>query len=467
MSWSTQSWATRIELTRRAGQSLDVQYYQVHDDETGRAFLRALRDAALRGVRVRLLIDDLYTAGADPLLLGLAAHANIELRLFNPFPAAREKLSHRLLASLFDLGRVNHRMHNKLFIADGAMAIAGGRNIGNEYFMVHDGANYIDLDAFAVGAVVPALATLFDGYWNSGHVYPLHSIVASTAPDDVLRRQFDDLTAPQPGGIGPAVSLGDRDALGLRALPDEMRSGRLDLIWARAEAFADTPEKVIGHARQRLAGEPPDPATVRQTLMSALSLARQQVLLTSPYLVPDRFVMDEIREARLWGLSITLITNSLASTDEPLVHAGYQRFRTELLDLGVELYEVAPGPIAHSRLLGPFGRSIGRFHAKTAAIDGQVLFIGSLNFDPRSDKHNTELGLIIHSAPLTAQLLQLAELVKSQAAYRVRLDRQQQRLSWEFNAADGAQTLDEEPDTGFWQRLLLRLVGPFVPDEYL
>ena len=167
LSWSAQSLAARIELIRRAQVSLDVQYYVIHDDETGRHLLRALRDAAERGVRVRLLVDDLYTAGTDPLLLGLAAYPNVEVRLFNPFPMGRDSLSARLTLSLFDLGRVNHRMHNKLLVADGAMAVAGGRNIGNEYFMVSGLANYIDLDAFAVGPIVAKLAALFDQYWNS------------------------------------------------------------------------------------------------------------------------------------------------------------------------------------------------------------------------------------------------------------------------------------------------------------
>ena len=177
MSWSEQSFAARLALAARAQRTLDLQYYVFDDDDTGRVLLRALRDAAVRGVRVRLLLDDLYTGGNDAMLLGLAAHPNVEVRLFNPFMVRYENVVARVAASLFDFDRVNHRMHNKLFIADGAMAIAGGRNIGDEYFMAHQGANYIDLDVFAVGAVLPTLAHLFDQYWNSEHVYPLEAIV--------------------------------------------------------------------------------------------------------------------------------------------------------------------------------------------------------------------------------------------------------------------------------------------------
>ena len=164
------AFSTRIELARRASRTLDVQYYQIENDETGRFLLRTLRDAALRGVRVRLLMDDLFTSGEDELLIALAATPNLELRLFNPFPAGRSSLFRRFAASLFDFDRVNRRMHNKLFIADGAMAVAGGRNIGNQYFTRTLDDNFIDLDTFVVGALLPRLGSLFDQYWNSAYV---------------------------------------------------------------------------------------------------------------------------------------------------------------------------------------------------------------------------------------------------------------------------------------------------------
>jgi putative cardiolipin synthase len=462
LSWPAQSFETRIELARRAQSSLDVQYYLVHNDEAGRIFLRALRDAAQRGVRVRLLLDDLYTMGSDALLLGLAAHPGVEVRLFNPFANRADSVLGRFLASPFEFGRLNHRMHNKLLVADGAMAIAGGRNIGDEYFMVHDGANYIDLDAFAVGAVVPQLAALFDSYWNSEHVHRVQAILRDDRSAAQWRDVFETITTPQQGRGPQPPPPGSKDLLGHPSPAEEMASGKLDLIWARAEAFADSPDKVVNHTRH---GEPgSDGVTVRKSLMTELLLARSDVLVTSPYMVPDRSVLEDIAEGRLWGLPITIITNSLASTDEPLVHAGYQRYRTEMLDLGVQLYEVAPSRIQRSKNLGSFGRSIGRFHAKTAAIDGELMFIGSLNFDPRSEKHNTELGLLIHSPELTGQLLELAEVVKSEASYRVRLSEDRRSLQWQIKTSEGQQTYFEEPDTTWWQRMLLKLVGPFVPE---
>ncbi|MEQ1684419.1 MAG: phospholipase D family protein [Burkholderiaceae bacterium] len=467
LSWSEQSFATRIELANRARHSIDVQYYVLANDDTGHMLLRALRDAATRGVRVRVLLDDLYTGGSDTLLLGLAAHPNVEVRLFNPFPTRAGSLLGRFAAAPFEFGRLNHRMHNKLFIADGAMAVAGGRNIGNEYFMAHGGANYIDLDVFAVGAVLPRLGELFDRYWNSEHVYPVQAIVRSEDTAAVLQRSFEETTVPRPGRGPQPPPAGVRDLLGQLNLPEEMQAGALDLIWADAEAFADSPDKVISHRRLGPDAGAPEAPTVRQSLMKELLLARQDVLVSSPYMVPDRSVMEDIREGRLWGLPITIITNSLASTDEPLVHAGYRRYRTEMLDLGVQLYEVAPSRVQASKNLGSFGRSIGRFHAKAAAIDGKLMFIGSLNFDPRSEKHNTELGFLIRSPELTGQLLKLAEVVKSEAAYRVRLGKETGQTEWHITTPEGQQIFHQEPDTGWWQRALLWLVGPLVPEGQL
>jgi phosphatidylserine/phosphatidylglycerophosphate/cardiolipin synthase-like enzyme len=356
-------------------------------------------------------------------------------------------------------------MHNKLFIADGAMAVAGGRNIGDEYFMAHQGANYIDLDVFAVGAVLPTLAGLFDQYWNSEHVYPLEAIVPTSEPAEERRRRFEQATVAPGGPTLPPPEA--RDLLGQLGIAAELGAGRLELIWAKAEAFADSPDKVIDHST-RVLGQPvkADP-TVRQSLMAALLRARRGVVISSPYLVPDRSVMEDIAEGRLWNLPITLITNSLASTDEPWVHAGYQRYRTEMVDLGVRLYEVAPSRVKRSSNLGSFGQSIGRFHAKAAAIDGELMFIGSLNFDPRSEKHNTELGLLIHSPELTGQLLKLAELVMNEAAYQVRLGADRKSLEWHIRTPEGDQVFTEEPDTTWWQRAMLRLVAPFIPEGQL
>src|SRR5207248_6520528 len=184
---------TRVQLARRTTHSLDVQYYLIQNDMTGRLLMRNLRDAALRGVRVRLLVDDLYTTGGDEMFRTFAAFPNVDVRLFNPFCCGRESLSSKYIASLGDFGRLNHRMHNKLFIADGAMVVAGGRNIADEYFMRSMTDNFVDMDVLVVGDVVPKLQTIFDAYWNSSHVYPVESIIAGDADRSELRRRFDRL----------------------------------------------------------------------------------------------------------------------------------------------------------------------------------------------------------------------------------------------------------------------------------
>ncbi len=236
------SFDTRLQLARRAEASLDVQYYHLENDDAGRALLRALRDAADRGVRVRLLIDDLYTGGSDELFLAFAAHRNVQVRLFNPFCCARESgQGTRFAASIGDWGRVNHRMHNKLFIADGTAAVIGGRNIANEYFLRKQDGNFIDLDAFVVGRVVEPLAALFDRYWNSDPAYPLESVARTALTPAQLRDWFERVTGA--GATEPPPALPSTDILGYGPLRDELDDGRLGLIWGYAYVFADHPDK--------------------------------------------------------------------------------------------------------------------------------------------------------------------------------------------------------------------------------
>jgi hypothetical protein len=251
--------------------------------------------------------------------------------------------------------------------------------------MVGEDANYIDLDVFAIGPVVPQLAALFDQYWNSEFVYPLQSIVADEDPPDERRRRFDAWTDPVHTPPPPPPRPGATDWFKQPHVHEELASGKLQLIWGQAEAFADSPEKVINHTRSWSPAARGRPAARSDARAAA---GAPEVLVSSPYPVPNAEVIEDIREGRLYGLQITIITNSLASTDEPMVHAGYRRYGSEMLDLGVQLYELVPSRVTQAKNLGPFGRSLGRFHAKVAAVDGKVMFIGSLNFDPRSEKQH-------------------------------------------------------------------------------
>ena len=454
----------RLQLTRRAERSLDLQYYQIENDETGRYLLRALRDAARRGVRVRLLMDDLYTSGEDELLLGLAAHPNVELRLFNPFPA-RGSLKMRVLAALFDFERVNRRMHNKLFIADGAAAVAGGRNIGNQYFRRTAGENFIDLDTFVAGALVPRLASLFDQYWNSPYVRPVQEVAKTALSREQLQDRFEELTSevrtPPPAPPAP------NDLLGYSPIAEDLNAGRLNLIWTTAEAYADSPHRVIGKSVSYGGVPLLDVDSVRYNVVEQMRRARSEVVVASPYLIPGAAGMEVLEGIRRRNVKISVVTNWLAATDEPLVHTGYRRYRADMLSLGVELYELSSNRTRRSVRLGLFNTRVGRLHAKTAVIDRRTLFVGSMNFDPRSKIHNTEIGLIIFSPEMAQQVLKLIDALKQQGAYRLRLGADGRRLEWSSGDGDGETILHDEPDTGFWDRLLLELLAPLTPESLL
>jgi putative cardiolipin synthase len=324
---------TRVQLARRAEVSLDVQYYHFENDETGRWLLRALRDAADRGVRVRVLIDDLYTGGNDPLWLAFAAHKNVQVRLFNPFCCARDQGQNgRFLASLNDWSRVNHRMHNKLFIADGAMAVIGGRNVANEYYLLGAKENFVDVDAFAVGWILPPLQFLFDRYWNGNPVYPLERIAHTDLAPEELRARFETWTGP--ATTPPPPALPPNDILGYGPIADDLDVGRLGLIWGEAYVFADHPDKPFDSQ----VGDEALETSVTYNVFEAIRGAKQEVVASSPYFVPGPTSLEMLYELRGRGVKVTVMTNSLASTDEPVVHIGYAAHREELPGMGVDLY---------------------------------------------------------------------------------------------------------------------------------
>lgn len=447
----------RLQLMRRAQHSLDLQYYVIEDDATGRLLLRSLRDAAARGVRVRLLIDDLYTAHTDAMLRALAELPNLEVRLFNPFCCLRGSTLGRFAASLGELYRVNHRMHNKLLIADGLFAVAGGRNIGNEYFMLDMSSNFVDMDSLVAGAVVAQLQHIFDQYWNSNVVYPVQALVAAAVPAAQAAAEFERLS---PVEHGPP-ELPPVDALGYGPIGEDLDAGRVGLIWASARAFADPPNK-----RDTMSPEEAREMSVSKEVRMAIWAAERELVITSPYLIPGPLGIGAFEQLGLRKVHTVVLTNSLAATDEPLVHTGYARYRPQLLAYGVELYELSPERTRRSMRLGVFGSSFGRLHAKTAVVDRRTVFIGSMNLDPRSDTQNTELGIFVDSPQLARELLRIVHISKLQSAYRVRLD-DQGRLQWLSMDEDKEVVLTEEPETSPWLRLHNLLVSPFVPEQLL
>ncbi|WP_234414109.1 phospholipase D family protein [Ideonella sp. A 288] len=453
---------TRVQLAQRAEATLDVQYYHLENDETGRWLLRALRDAAQRGVRVRLLIDDFYTGGEDELFLAFAAHENVEVRLFNPFMRARAHgQATRFLADPGEWKRLNHRMHNKLFIADGAMAVIGGRNVANEYFLRSASENFIDVDAFTVGFIIEPLQALFDRYWNADAVYPLQAITRSALDADALRRQFDAWTGPQ--ATPPPGPLPPSDILGYGPISEDLDAGRLGLIWGNAYVFADHPDKPFdGEAGGEL-----QETSVTYNVFEALRKAQTELVVSSPYLVPGKDGMGLLRELRARKVRTVMMTNSLGSTDEPIVHIGYKAYREPMLELGIDLYEISASRVKRNLRTSLFGASLGRLHAKLAVVDRKTLFVGSMNLDPRSATINTELGAVIDSPPLAREMIRIIDIDRLQSAYRVRLSADGSSCEWLGMDDEKEVVLTEEPDSSLWQRVKVWLLRPFVPESLL
>ncbi|RYF77020.1 MAG: phospholipase D family protein [Comamonadaceae bacterium] len=450
----------RIEMARRAQHSLDVQYYVIENDGAGRLLLRTLKEAAQRGVRVRLLVDDLYTARTEQLLLALAATPNVEVRLFNPFCCARDMLAGRFIASAFDLRRLNHRMHNKLFIADGVMAVAGGRNVADEYFTLNTLQNFVDMDAVVVGKVLDQLTNIFDLYWNSDEVYPVADIVQPLGGVAVMAGEFDEWVGM--AGPAPKLELPPTDVLGYGPIGEEFDAGRVGFLWGVAGAVADPPTKLrYMTADEALA------TSVTMRFWTALLTAESDVLLTSPYLVPGERGMEAFEALRARKVDVTLLTNSLAANDEPLVHSGYARYRERLLRAGVDLYELSPARTTRNKRLGIFGSSLGRLHAKTAVVDKRKMFIGSVNLDPRSATQNTELGIVVDSPQLARELLRIINISKLESAYRLRLAAGGGSIEWLTLDDDKEMILYAEPESTWGQRLYNNFLGPLVPEELL
>ncbi|MGJ7543585.1 phospholipase D family protein [Variovorax sp. LT1R16] len=450
----------RIELARRAQRTIDVQYYVLANDGAGGLLLRTLKEAALRGVRVRLLVDDLYTVDTDQMLLALTATPNVEVRLFNPFCCARGSLAGRFAASAFDVLRLNHRMHNKLFIADGVMAVAGGRNIADEYFTLNSAQNFIDMDALVVGKVVRELEVIFDLYWNSDEVYPIAAIVQPYAGTMAMASDFDARVGM--GAPPPKVVLPPADVLGYGPIGEEFDAGQVGFLWGQAGAVADPPAKL-----RYMTADEAFSTSVTAHFWEQLLRAENEVVLTSPYMVPGERGMEGFKQLREWGVNVTLLTNSLAANDEPLVHSGYARYRKRLLELGIDLYELSPERTTRNKRLGVFGSSLGRLHAKTAVVDKRRVFIGSVNLDPRSATQNTELGISVDSPQLAREMLRIINISKLESAYRVRLDGSGGRLEWLSMDDEKELILYDEPESTWRQRFLINLFGPLVPEELL
>lgn len=451
------AFATRVLMARAAERTIDAQYYIWHDDLTGSLLFDELRAAADRGVRVRLLLDDHSTRGLDATLAGLDSHPKIEVRLFNPF-AIRGP---RFLNYLTDFARLNRRMHNKSLTVDNQATIVGGRNVGDEYFGAGEGALFADLDVLAVGSVVDDVSHQFDRYWSSASAYPVSRLVPTASPgaiDGVKQRATD-------------AALDSRarrylDAVRSLAIIDRLNDGDARFEWTDARMVTDDPAKGLGRAQ---------PGELMITRLEDLLEAPQRTLgLVSAYFVPTRAGEAAFAKLAKEGVRVNVLTNSLQATDVPLVHAGYAPYRKALLSAGVKLWELKAGQdgagsqreASGAAGSGSSGSSSGTaLHAKTFTVDGDRVFVGSFNFDPRSARLNTELGFVIRSSELARRMDRTFARAIPQRAYEVRLT-DEGELVWIERIGTRELLHRQEPGTIWWQRTQVDLLSR-LPIEWL
>lgn len=400
----------RIALARAATQTLDLQYYIASEDTTGRLLLAAALYAADRGVRVRMLVDDLNFHDAKRLMAALSTHPKIEVRVFNPFGSARSSVFARTETFVTRLDRFTHRMHNKAMIADGELAIVGGRNLGDEYFSASPKLQFRDLDIVAAGPIVAEISKSFDAYWNSAGAYPV-SVVDKQhfEPTDLhaAREALRDHWRRQAAAVG-AKPLSDAP------LAEQIAHEQMGLNWANATVSVDSPRKVT--APDDDYRSPP-----MHHLAELLRGAQHEVLLLSPYFVPHDAGVKLLADLTHRGVRVAVLTNSMAATDAVAVQAGYSPYRSALLRNGVELYEYQPLQREGSRFFAG-SESRASLHAKAYVIDRRMLVIGSLNFDPRSAHLNSELALFIDSPALAGAVAKLIDQSMSPSvSYQVRL----------------------------------------------
>lgn len=455
-----------MQLIDAAQRTLDIQYYIFSGDTSGLLVTGALLAAADRGVHIRVLIDDGETAPGDEQILVMAAHPQIEVRIFNPF---RYRGHMRLIRSaefLIEKRRLNYRMHNKLFVADSAAALIGGRNIGDPYFQIDPNAQYADDDVFVEGPLVPKLSATFDQYWNSPVVIPVQALPGSRPSQAELARERRELEKH----MRKAREVG-ADYLKRAEQGDPIAGildGRLPVVWATAQIVCDPPDKkdvVNGAAKGRLMYGP---------IADATNAVSSEFTMITPYLVPAPDEMRLLHDLRQRNARVRILTNSLNSTNELAAHAGYRHSRTQLLKEGVELFELramlgnnrGSGQSAKMSRHGNFG-----LHAKLIVFDRKKLFAGSMNFDQRSRHLNTEIGLIIDSPEMATQAAARFEaMTQLSNSYAVSLSSPESaNPSMIWRTVENGKTLEyrREPSRFLWRRIVVRLLSALPLDNEL
>jgi putative cardiolipin synthase len=452
----------RAQMIDAAERTLDLQYFIFRGDETGRLLTDHLLRAADRGVRVRVLVDDGDTVAGDEQISALDSHPNIQVRIFNPFAYRGHSSLRRGLEFMFHSSRLDYRMHNKLLVVDNAVALVGGRNIGNQYFQMDPESQFADDDVFAAGPIAVRLSATFDEFWNSPFAIPAAALGRHQSSPKALtarrgraaERSEQQLQTLNSDGIDYAARVATGEPYA------GVLSGRLPLVWAQAEVVCDSPDKKnveSGDRRGRL---------MARSVLKAARAAQSEVLIVSPYLVPaaDEFAL--LQDLRKRQVQVRILTNSLESTPDPAAQAGYLKYRIPLIKEGVELHELralvgntrGSGQTAVISRYGNYG-----LHAKLFVFDREKLFIGSMNFDQRSKHLNTEIGVIIDSPELAQQTaMRFESMVQPANAYALAwrtLGSGSSQLVWDSQENDSAVEYTREPARSEWQRLEQRLLS--------
>jgi putative cardiolipin synthase len=428
----------RLRLIEKAEGTLDLQYFLMKPDLSGALVSQALLAAADRGVRVRFLLDDVFTTVRDEGLSFLNAHPNISIRIFNPSMRPGPKA----VGFITEFSRINRRMHNKSFTADSAFAIVGGRNIADEYFQINTTSEFVDFEVLVAGPAVAAISNSFDVFWNDGWSIPMERL-RKVPTKTQLAEARKDLSAR----LNPARRTYDR------AVNDpyfnRINTGQESMFTGNAVAVSDRPDKLKVPVRK---GE----RILAKALFERIKNAQYDVILLTPYFVPEDYGARLFSDLAKRGVRVRIVTNSLGSTNHAYVHAGYRRHRLPLLNAGVELYEIRSDSLQVLGLVSPEDKTSVVMHTKLAVIDGRQIYVGSLNLDPRSIKQNSEFGLFIDSRPLAIQLQNT--LNQGLRNYTYRLSQTPKgALIWNYDTADTVSITTKEPGATIWKKFLVGL----------
>ena len=437
------AFVARAALAGVAERSIDTQYYMIHDDVVGSLFIDALIKAADRGVRVRLLIDDIDQDGRDSGVATIDAHPNIEVRIFNPFGRNTGRLGQYVTG----LGKQTRRAHNKSFTVDNQATILGGRNIGDEYFNADPELAFLDVDVLCNGPVAREVSASFDLYWNHELSYPITTLVEELPTEEDVRQrkmEFDAFVAQQ-------YESEYMQHLRYSELAELLREGRPELSWGMGDVVADDPDKLLedtSHTGYRLV----------EQLRPKMEAIENELIIFSPYFVPGKGGVAFLQSLRDRGVRVRIFTNALSTTDVSAVHAGYSRYRKDLLRMGVELHELNLNLNKEEREnknKGGIGGSRASLHAKAFVLDRKRVFIGSLNLDPRSIVQNTEIGVIFESEAIAKRIAEGFDKRIGELAFRLELEtaaRGNEQIRW-HGVVDGQnQIFNVDPYTGFWER---------------